>query len=80
MVCLQNKTVKEVSRALYVSHSTVERLVHLYSTTGEVTPVQSAHELLVLHLFLSSPGIFLKEVQEQLFRVTGKVICSTIIM
>ena len=41
MVCLQNKTF--VARALYVSHSTVERLVHLYDTTGDVSSIQQRH-------------------------------------
>ena len=38
-------------------------------------------ELTVLELFLNNPGIYLKEVQEELFNVCGKwVECSTIIM
>ncbi len=85
----QFKTIEEVTRALYVSHSTVERFVHLYKTTGDVTSIQQRHgpcrvlgemeELTVLELFLNNPGIYLKEVQEELFNVCGKwVECSTI--
>ena len=88
MVCLQNKTLEEVARALYVSHSTVERLVHLYNTTGDVSSIEQRHgpcrtlsemeELTVLQLF-NKPGIYLKAVQEELFSVSGKwVNCSTI--
>ena len=40
MVCLQGKTIQEVSRDRYVSHSTVDRLVHLYRTTGDVRSLQ----------------------------------------
>ncbi len=83
MVCLQFKTIDEVTRALYVSHSTVERIVHLYKTTGDVTSIQQRHgpcrvlgEIEVLELFLNNPGIYLKEV---LFNVCGKwVECSTL--
>lgn len=89
MVCLQDKTIEEVTTALYVSHSTVERVVHLFKTTNDVTSVQEKHgpcrklsepeELILLQLFLRNPGIFLREVQEQLCSVTGKwVNCSTV--
>ena len=49
---------------------TVERVVHLYKTTGEVISIQTKHgperklseqeELIVLPLFLDSPGIYLR--------------------
>lgn len=89
MVCLEHKTIKEVCRALYVSHSTVERVVQLYRTTGDVTRVQQkpgpdttlseTDELVFLDLMLRYPGIFLREVQEQLCQITGTwVDCSTL--
>ena len=87
MVCLQSKTIEEVSKAMYVSHSTVERLVHLYRTTGDVSSIQQRHgpcrtlteqeELTVLEIFLQNPGIYLKEVQEELFTATGKTVCCS---
>ena len=43
MVCLQGKTIRQVTEDLYVSHSTVERTVHLYQTTGDVVSVQTRH-------------------------------------
>ena len=89
MVCLQGKTIQEVSRDMYVSHSTVERLLHLYRTTGDVRSLQDKHgperklsefeELTILQSFLNNPGIYLNEVQEELLDVTGKwVSCATV--
>ena len=62
MVCLQGKTIRQVYEDLYVSHSTVERVVHLYHTTGDVESIQTWHgpkrrlsefeELTVLQSFL----------------------------
>ena len=80
MVCLQGKTIRQVTEDLYVSHSTVERTVHLYQTTGDVVSVQTRHgpgrklsefeELTVLQSFLNNPGIYLREVQEELYDIT----------
>ena len=36
MACVQGHTIEKVSKTLYISHSTVERVVLLYNTTGEV--------------------------------------------
>ena len=80
-VCLQGKTIEQVARDMYVSHSSVERFVHLFRTTGDVTSHQQKYgpdrklsefeELTVLHSFLNNPGIYLAEVQEDLFDITG---------
>ena len=35
MICLQCMIIADVAKTLYKSHSTVERLVHLYRTTGD---------------------------------------------
>lgn len=89
MVCLQGKTISQVAREMYVSHSTVERFLHLYCTTGEVKATQQKHgpdrllddfeQLTVLQSFLNKPGIYLKEVQEKLYDATGKwASCATI--
>ena len=92
MVCLEGKTIQEVSRNMYVSHSTVDRLVHLYRTTGDVKSLQDKHgperklsefkELTVLQSFLNNPGIHLNEVQQELLDITGTwvslaTICKT---
>lgn len=39
-VCLQGKTIEPVAHDMYVSHSSVERLVHLVHTIGNVTSLQ----------------------------------------
>ena len=87
IVCLQGKTI-QVSCDTYVSHSTVERLLHLYRTTGDVRSLQDKHgperklsefeELTILQSFLNNPGIYLK-VQEELLDVTRTwVSCATV--
>ena len=89
MVSLQGKTISQVAREMYASHSTVERFLHLYHTTGEVRAAQQKHgpdrllddfeQLTVLQSFLNKPGIYLREVQEELFDATGKwASCATI--
>lgn len=40
MVTLQGKPISQVAREMYVSHSTVERFLHRYHTTGEVRATQ----------------------------------------
>lgn len=84
LACFCGNTIEEVTRALYVSHSTVERVVSLYQTTGEVTPAQQRHgpcrtldesdQLIVLESFLNNPGIYLREVQEELLKASGKLV------
>ena len=84
LACFCGNTIEEVTRALYVSHSTVERVVSLYQRTGEVTPVQQRHgpsctldesdQLIVLESFLSNPGIYLREVQDELLVASGKLV------
>ena len=70
-----------VARDNYVGKSTVERLVNRYRRTGDVVSVQDKHgpshklsdqeELIVLQLFLDKPGIYLREVQQELLDITG---------
>ena len=89
MVCRQGKTISQVAREMYVSHSSVERFVHLYHSTGEVGPKQQKHgpermldqfeEFTVLQSLLNNPGIYLREVQEELYEATGKwASCATV--
>ena len=89
MVTLQGKPISQVAREMYVSHSTVERFLHRYHTTGEVRATQQKHgpdrllddfeQLTVLQSFLNKPGIYLREVQEELYDATGKwASCATI--
>lgn len=77
-----------VARDNYVGKSTVERLVNRYKRTGDVVSVQDKHgpshklsdqEELVLQLFLDKPGIYLREVQQELLDITGTWIsCATL--
>ena len=78
-----------VAKDNYVCKSTVERLVSRYKSTGDVLSVQEKHgprhklsdqeELIVLQLFWDKPGIYLREVQQELFDITGTWIsCATI--
>ena len=63
-----------------MSHSTVNWLVHLYRTTGDVKSLQDKHgpegklnefeKLTVLQSFLNNPGIHLNEVQQELLDIT----------
>jgi transposase len=89
LICLRGNTIAQTAKDLYVSHSTVERIVDVYKTTGDVVSVQDRHgpprklsefeELTVLESFFKHPGIYLREVREELFRLTGaRVDCSTI--
>ena len=89
LICLRGYTIALTAKDLYVSHSTVERIVDLYKTTGDIVSVQERHgpprklsefeELTVLESFFKHPGIYLREVREELFRLTGtKVDSSTI--
>ena len=43
MACMQGHTIEKVSKTLYISHSTVERVVLLYHTTGEVASHQEKY-------------------------------------
>ena len=72
-----------------MSQSTVEHIVHLYRTTRKVISVQETHgpprklsefkEVTLLKSFLKHPVIYLIEVQNELFSLTGThVDCSTI--
>ena len=87
--CLRGLSIRTVAEQNYVSQSTVERLVHRYKSTGDVRSVQEKHgpdtklseqdELIVLQLFLDKPGIYLREVQQELYDAAGTwVDCSTL--
>ena len=74
MVCLQGKTIRQVSEDLYVSHSTVEQTRH-----GPKRRLSEFEELTVLQSFLNNPGIYLREVQTELYDITGSwVDCATL--
>ena len=83
MVYLQGKTISQVAREMCVSHSSVERFLHLYRSTGEVGSMHGPERMLDQieeHTILQSLlNIYLREVQEKLYEVTGKwASCATV--
>ena len=73
---------EEIAKNLNVDASTVCRTVQLFHETGFVTKREYPKECLprkltepvqlyILHLVLSKPGIYLHELQKQVFEVTG---------
>lgn len=86
-------TPTTISRLLHVSSRTVTRYVELFNRTGDVLPrtrrngphrLLGQHEQIVLlRLILESPGIFLYEVQRELYDqygldVSTSTICRTL--
>ena len=82
----------DIAQKLCVDKSTVSRTVNLFRTTGSVTkrsyPEGKAFckltppaQLLILHLVLQRPGIFLREIQDELLsaleiEVSESAICK----
>ena len=86
---LQSKSMKEISRELYVNTRTVERYIKQYNTTGNVSPKHQRHgplplmsefeEITILEMLLNTPSMYLSEVQQELLHVTGSLYdCATI--
>ena len=79
--CLRGQSIRSDAKGNYVSASTVEKVVLLYKRTGDVrsvrkklgpdTVLSDQEELIVLQLFLDKPGIYLREVQQELYDATG---------
>jgi len=69
---LQDRSVKYISKELYVSESSVLRYLHLFRTTDDVLAKNQRHgtvpflsdfeEMTVLQTFLDKPGLYLREV------------------
>lgn len=88
-----NLSTAETAHVMYISERTVYRYLERFMLTGEAKKfakkngpprILSEHKvLLVIDLVLSSPGIYLREVQQQLFNSTGSwvhvsTICRTL--
>lgn len=85
----QREVLSEVVAAnLNVDKSTVWRTVELFKETGQVDkkvyPKEQCFrkltqplELIILHVVLSCPGIYLREIQNELWEVTGEVLSAT---
>ena len=86
---LQGKSIETVARDMYVCTRSVERSVQLFKRTGDVSACEQKHgpsrklndfeEITLLQTLLDAPGIYLREVQEEMYDVFGTwVHCSTI--
>ena len=80
---------KEIADLLDIHPSTIKRIVNQYNATGDVSPAIYQHgpkkmlgepeELCIVESLLANPGIYLNELQQELFRSTGtSVSISTI--
>lgn len=83
-------TYQTVATNLNVDKATVWRTVKLFNETGQVSkrayPREQAYrkltqplELMILHLVLDRPGIYLREIQQELLETTGADLSLTCI-
>lgn len=80
---LQNKSVKDISKQLYLSESSIERYIHLFNRTGDIAPKSQRHgplpamrefeKVILLQTLLNTPNLYLHEVQEELHDITGSL-------
>ena len=83
---VQGLTCKQIGENLSVDRSTVCRTVSVFKQTGSVCrkyPVERAFrkltkplQIIVLHLVLERPGIYLQEIRDELMLSTGAEIIS----
>ena len=76
-----NSTSAEVAELFSLSERTVRRYVDLFYRTGDIVPKDCVHgprkllgnheQLTLLHLILSRPGIYLRELQDDLLHKFG---------
>ena len=76
---------REIAANLNVDHSTVCRTVALFDETGNVSPKEypsnfgtarltEIDKLIILELVIEKPGIYLREIQQELESETGTVV------
>ena len=81
-------TLKDIANNLNIDISTVWRLIKLFETTGNVSKrpypkgrrfkkLTDTVKLLVLQLILEKPGMYLREVQKEVYTVTGVDVSAT---
>lgn len=93
MNVLLGVTARDVAKVMHVSERTVYRYAERFRVTGEVRPSAKRNgpsrllcefeELLLVQLILSQPGIYLRELQQQLHESSGcwadiSTICRTV--
>ena len=82
MVLLQNKSISEVSRLLYISKKSVRRYLLLFQRTTDVRALMQRHgprrilrnfdEFMVVQLALRKPSVYVRELAEELQRQSGR--------
>ena len=93
MIIAHSLPVSEIAVLLEVSERTVRRIVKLFTDTGDVKPKEYRHgpmrllgdfeQLTLLRLILEHPGIYLHEIQAELYAMFGvqvsvPTICRTL--
>ena len=83
----------EIADVLFISPRSVRRYVDLYLSTGELEPKKQRHgpeqllsefeQMTVLQSMVDNPGVYLTELQQQLYDTTGtwvhvSTICCTV--
>ena len=69
---------------MYIGERTIEQYISLYRATRDVAPKHQCHgplpamstfeEITVLQMLLAKPSMYLHELQENLYQVTGSTI------
>ena len=85
---LANRSVSWISKRMYISKSTVRRIVHTFQSTGDIEPREQRHgpnrmlsdfELItILQMLLEEPGIYLREVQARLQEIGSQISLPTL--
>ena len=92
--CLaHSSSIAEVAHLFSLSERTVRRYLDLFHHTGDILPIDSVHgprrllgdheQLILLHLIISRPGIYLHELQAEIWSkfgvmVSASTICRTL--
>ena len=62
----------DIAHFLYISERSVYRYVERFRTTGPACILSEHEEFIIVNSVLSSPGIYLRELQQQLSQSTGR--------
>ena len=89
LVLLRKMTYEEVGDILFMSERSVRRYVDQYQSTGDVEPTKHKHGpakmlnevemIIVIELLSARPSIYLDELQEELYNMTGTYVHSSTI-
>ena len=82
-------TYEEVGDVLFMSERSVRRYVDQYQSTGDVEPRKHRHGpekmlsevemVIVIELLSAKPSIYLDEIQEELYNMTGTYVHNSTI-